>query len=121
MYADLNCRDWRFFKARSLLLFVDRLRRLPKICPHFHLSLQSGCDETLKRMNRPLRLVSYICIAAAPHPAPCKRNDTVGAELVGCYVQTGTQEGLREAGVDLAVGNNKKGELVSLLEAFLEM
>ncbi len=29
-----------------------RLGRLPKICPHFHLSLQSGCDETLKRMNR---------------------------------------------------------------------
>ncbi len=31
---------------------VKRLARLPKICPHFHLSLQSGCDETLKRMNR---------------------------------------------------------------------
>jgi threonylcarbamoyladenosine tRNA methylthiotransferase MtaB len=32
--------------------FIDRLRKLPKICRHFHLSLQSGCDETLKRMNR---------------------------------------------------------------------
>ncbi|MBQ7777026.1 MAG: MiaB/RimO family radical SAM methylthiotransferase [Lachnospiraceae bacterium] len=32
--------------------FADRLARLPKICPHFHLSLQSGCDATLKRMNR---------------------------------------------------------------------
>ena len=32
--------------------FVNRLRKLPKICDHFHLSLQSGCDETLKRMNR---------------------------------------------------------------------
>lgn len=29
-----------------------RLAALPKICPHFHLSLQSGCDTTLKRMNR---------------------------------------------------------------------
>jgi threonylcarbamoyladenosine tRNA methylthiotransferase MtaB len=29
-----------------------RLSRLPKVCPHFHLSLQSGCDETLRRMNR---------------------------------------------------------------------
>lgn len=29
-----------------------RLAALPKLCPHFHLSLQSGCDETLKRMNR---------------------------------------------------------------------
>ncbi len=32
--------------------FVSALAKLPKICPHFHLSLQSGCDETLKRMNR---------------------------------------------------------------------
>ena len=32
--------------------FVERLRKLDKICHHFHLSLQSGCDETLKRMNR---------------------------------------------------------------------
>ena len=32
--------------------FTDRLKKMPKICPHFHLSLQSGCDETLKRMNR---------------------------------------------------------------------
>jgi threonylcarbamoyladenosine tRNA methylthiotransferase MtaB len=31
---------------------AKRLAALPKICPHFHLSLQSGCDETLKRMNR---------------------------------------------------------------------
>ena len=32
--------------------FVGRLIKLEKICHHFHLSLQSGCDETLKRMNR---------------------------------------------------------------------
>lgn len=32
--------------------FVSALAGLPKLCPHFHLSLQSGCDETLKRMNR---------------------------------------------------------------------
>ena len=32
--------------------FVERLAKLKKICDHFHLSLQSGCDETLKRMNR---------------------------------------------------------------------
>ena len=32
--------------------FVSRLVKLEKICHHFHLSLQSGCDETLKRMNR---------------------------------------------------------------------
>ncbi len=32
--------------------FISRLKKLDKICPHFHLSLQSGCDDTLKRMNR---------------------------------------------------------------------
>ena len=32
--------------------FVAHLAALPKVCPHFHLSLQSGCDETLRRMNR---------------------------------------------------------------------
>ena len=32
--------------------FVERLSKLNKICHHFHLSLQSGCDATLKRMNR---------------------------------------------------------------------
>lgn len=32
--------------------FVKRLTKLEKICDHFHLSLQSGCDDTLKRMNR---------------------------------------------------------------------
>lgn len=31
---------------------IRRISRQPKLCPHFHLSLQSGCDETLKRMNR---------------------------------------------------------------------
>lgn len=32
--------------------FTEKIAKLPKICRHFHLSLQSGCDETLKRMNR---------------------------------------------------------------------
>ncbi len=32
--------------------FVERLSKLNKICDHFHLSLQSGCDATLRRMNR---------------------------------------------------------------------
>lgn len=32
--------------------FIDRLAKLDKVCDHFHLSLQSGCTETLKRMNR---------------------------------------------------------------------
>lgn len=32
--------------------FAAAIAGLPKVCPHFHLSMQSGCDETLKRMNR---------------------------------------------------------------------
>ncbi len=32
--------------------FIQAIAALPKICPHFHLSLQSGCDKTLKNMNR---------------------------------------------------------------------
>lgn len=32
--------------------FVNEVSKMKKVCPHYHLSLQSGCDETLKRMNR---------------------------------------------------------------------
>lgn len=39
--------------------FVKRLSELPKICPHFHLSLQSGCDATLVRMNRRYDTAEY--------------------------------------------------------------
>lgn len=39
--------------------FVRRLSGLPKICPHFHLSLQSGCDDTLQRMNRKYTCEEY--------------------------------------------------------------
>ena len=40
--------------------FVKRLCKVPQICPHFHLSLQSGCDETLKRMNRHYTTALYL-------------------------------------------------------------
>lgn len=39
--------------------FVRRLSQLPKICPHFHLSLQSGCDTVLSRMNRRYDTAEY--------------------------------------------------------------
>lgn len=32
--------------------FVNEVLKMEKVCPHYHLSLQSGCDKTLKRMNR---------------------------------------------------------------------
>lgn len=39
--------------------FASELSKLEKICPHFHLSLQSGCDATLKRMNRKYTTKEY--------------------------------------------------------------
>ena len=39
--------------------FVRELAGLSKVCPHFHLSLQSGCDDTLKRMNRKYTTEEY--------------------------------------------------------------
>lgn len=39
--------------------FAKAISELPKMCPHFHLSLQSGCDATLKRMNRRYTSAEY--------------------------------------------------------------
>lgn len=38
---------------------IKEIGRLEKLCPHFHLSLQSGCDDTLKRMNRKYNIEQY--------------------------------------------------------------
>lgn len=40
--------------------FCQRAVALPNLCPHFHLSMQSGCDETLKRMNRKYDTARYL-------------------------------------------------------------
>ncbi|MGN0969027.1 MAG: radical SAM protein, partial [Oscillospiraceae bacterium] len=40
--------------------FCRRCAALPNLCPHFHLSLQSGCDATLKRMNRKYDTARYL-------------------------------------------------------------
>lgn len=40
--------------------FVEILCRISKVCPHFHLSLQSGCNETLRRMNRHYTTEEYL-------------------------------------------------------------
>ncbi|MDO4789072.1 MAG: tRNA (N(6)-L-threonylcarbamoyladenosine(37)-C(2))-methylthiotransferase MtaB [Johnsonella sp.] len=39
--------------------FMERMRGIEQFCPHFHLSLQSGCDETLRRMNRHYNTEEY--------------------------------------------------------------
>lgn len=40
--------------------FAESIAALPKVCPHFHLSLQSGCDTVLQRMNRRYRSEEYM-------------------------------------------------------------
>lgn len=40
--------------------FAEGIASLPKVCPHFHLSLQSGCDTVLERMNRRYRAEEYM-------------------------------------------------------------
>lgn len=42
---------------------IEKLSGIKKLCPHFHLSLQSGCDDTLKRMNRHYSTAEYKEIA----------------------------------------------------------
>ncbi|MDE5584199.1 MAG: tRNA (N(6)-L-threonylcarbamoyladenosine(37)-C(2))-methylthiotransferase MtaB [Ruminococcus sp.] len=41
---------------------IERLARVDKLCPHFHLSLQSGCDKTLKAMNRRYNSAEYLAL-----------------------------------------------------------
>lgn len=49
-----------------------------------------------------------------------KRNPEAVVVAVGCYVQIGTEQVLSDAGIDLAIGNNKKKDLVDILESFLQ-
>ncbi|MCD7807560.1 MAG: MiaB/RimO family radical SAM methylthiotransferase [Lachnospiraceae bacterium] len=49
-----------------------------------------------------------------------KRNPKAVVVAVGCYVQTGTEQVLMDEGVDLVIGNNKKGQVTELIEEFLK-
>ncbi|MBQ8949901.1 MAG: tRNA (N(6)-L-threonylcarbamoyladenosine(37)-C(2))-methylthiotransferase MtaB [Eubacterium sp.] len=42
--------------------FLSAVQKLPNFCPHFHLSLQSACDNTLKRMNRKYTIAEFIAV-----------------------------------------------------------
>lgn len=60
--------------------FVRELSLLPKFCPHFHLSLQSGCDTVLKRMNRKYTTGEYygkVCILRKYFEKPAITTDVI--------------------------------------------
>ena len=60
--------------------FAEALANMPKICPHFHLSMQSGCDATLKRMNRRYDSAEYYekcCILRKYFEAPALTTDVI--------------------------------------------
>ena len=60
--------------------FAKAISELPKVCPHFHLSLQSGCDETLARMNRRYRSKEYeqrCAILRKYYDAPALTTDVI--------------------------------------------
>ena len=40
--------------------FIQKVSKSGKLCPHFHLSLQSACNETLKRMNRKYTIEEFM-------------------------------------------------------------
>lgn len=52
---------------------VEELSKCKKLCPQFHISLQSGCDKTLKRMNRHYTAQEYkeLCLLLREHFADC--------------------------------------------------
>ena len=60
--------------------FCRRAAALPNLCPHFHLSLQSGCDATLKRMNRKYDTARYfesVTLLRAHFPNPAITTDLI--------------------------------------------
>ena len=60
--------------------FCRRASQLPNLCPHFHLSLQSGCDATLRRMNRrydTARFRESVRLLRAYFPRPAITTDVI--------------------------------------------
>ena len=60
--------------------FAEGIAALPKVCPHFHLSLQSGCDKTLRNMNRRYSAAEYAekCeLIRKFYPSPALTTDVI--------------------------------------------
>ena len=74
--------------------FCRRASKLPNLCPHFHLSLQSGCDETLRRMNRKYdtaRFYQSVTLLRAYFDRPAVTTDLI------CGFPGETEEDFRES------------------------
>ena len=61
---------------------AKRLAALPKVCPHFHLSLQSGCDATLKRMNRHYTAAQFMESVEALRAAYAPRIPAITTDVI---------------------------------------
>lgn len=60
--------------------FLEKLSRISEFCPHFHLSLQSGCEDTLKRMNRhytPKEYYDRTCLIRKFYPRAAITTDVI--------------------------------------------
>ena len=64
---------------------AKRLAALPKVCPHFHLSLQSGCDATLKRMNRHYTAQQYFESVEALRNAYAPRIPAITTDVIAGF------------------------------------
>ena len=120
--------------------FAEELGKLKKLCPHFHLSLQSGCDATLKRMNRRYTTREYfekVDILRRVFGSPAITTDVIVGfpgeteeefaetksflEKVKLYemhiFKYSRREGTRAAGMDRQVADETKTERSSILLA----
>ena len=61
---------------------IRRLSRVEKLCPQFHLSLQSGCDKTLRAMRRPYTTAQYAAIAARLREAFGAENVSLTTDVI---------------------------------------
>lgn len=122
---------------------IDRLAKLPSFCPQFHISLQSGCDNTLKRMNRHYTADEYydLCKKLRENFADCTLttdimvgfsgetdedfNDTVefakkvGFEKIHIFPYS-VREGTRAASFDGKIEKSVKEKRVAVLSQVAE-
>ncbi len=69
---------------------IEALAKLPGLCPHFHLSLQSGCDTTLQRMHRRYDTAHYRSLAE--HIRRCFANPAITTDIMAGFPGESEQE-----------------------------